>query len=222
MKAGVLGVVDGRFTAVDSFTETVTVGDRDLERCLAIDRVFSLPTGDMGFEGRAAAERAVTRETASIEGDDIAVDETTETVTEFVSFCGVPGEFVVVENGGGTFAFDLVGQDTGTDIARATLDLDGFYDAHDPTAVWKTGFFGGGEAATNGVFHGDDLRETHDLDGLLADARLNQLGLGYRRDGDDVKMWASRSGYVQVYRPSEYDTGDYLAYLASEVVPHVE
>jgi hypothetical protein len=222
MKAGILGVVDGRFTAVDSFGETVTVGGRDLDRCLSIDRVFSRPSGGMGFEGRAARERAVTRETATIDGDDVTVDETTETVTEFVSFAGVPGEFVVAENATGTFAFDLVGQDTRTDVARATLDLDAFLDAHAPGAVWKAGFFGSGDDATNGVFHGSDLRESHDLDGLLADARLNQLGLTYRRDGSDVKMWASRSGYVQVYRPGEYDTGDYLDYLADEVVPHVE
>jgi len=75
MKAGVLGVVDGTFTVVDSFVEAVTEDGHELERCLTIDRVFSLPSGEMAFEGRAAADAIATETATTIETGDIHVDE---------------------------------------------------------------------------------------------------------------------------------------------------
>lgn len=221
MRAGVLGVVDGSFQMVDSYAETVEAGDHDLERRLEIDRVFSLPSGGMAFEGRAAAERLVSERDATIEADGIAVTEGTDVTTEFTEFVGIPGEFVAVGSGRGTFAFDLVGAETNTTIERATLGLEGVLDDHDDATPWRVGVSGNGDNAVNGTFHGADLRASRDLDALLADATLTQLGLAYGHDGDDVKMTTSRSGYVEVYQPSSYDTEDYLEYVRDEVLPHV-
>jgi len=222
MRAGVLGVVDGSFQMVDSYAETVAEGDRDLERRLEIDRVFSLPSGEMAFEGRAAAERLVSEQEASIEDDGIAVTEGETVVTEFTEFVGIPGEFVAVGSGKGTFAFDLVGAETNTDIERATLGLEGVLDDHGDARPWRVGVSGDGEGAVNGTFHGRDLRASRDLDSLLDGATLTQLGLAYDRDGDELKMTASRSGYVEVYQPSSYETADYLEYVRDEVLPRVE
>jgi len=222
MRAGVLGTVDGTFDAVGSVTETVTEDDTELERCLTVDRVFSLPSGEMAFAGRAAADELVDRTEATIEGDDIAISETTRTVTRYTDFAGVTGEFVVVGSGDGTFAFDLVAAETDTDIERATVDLDAVFDEHGDATPWKAGFFGASDDGVTGLFHGADLRESHDLQGILADARLNQLGLSHEYGDAEVKMTAARSGYVEVYRPTDFDSADYLAYLSDEVLPHVE
>jgi len=222
MRAGVLGVVDGSFQMVDSYAETVTQGDHDLERRLEIDRVFSLPSGGMAFEGRAAAERLVSEREAAIEDDGIAVSEGTNVVTEFTEFAGIPGEFVAVGSGKGTFAFGLVGAETNTDIERATLDLEGVLDDHGDARPWRVGVAGNGDGAVNGTLHGQDLRASRDLPALLDGATLTQLGLAYDRDGDDLKMTASRSGYVEVYQPSSYDAEAYLEYVRDEVLDHVE
>ena len=222
MRAGVLGVVDGSFQMVDSYAETVEVGDHDLERRLEIDRVFSLPSGGMAFEGRAAAERRVSEREAAIEDDGIAVTEGTNVVTEFTEFVGIPGEFVAVGSGKGTFAFDLVGAETNTTIERATLGLEGVLDDHGDATPWRVGVSGNGEGAVNGTFHGQDLRASRDLDALLDGSTLTQLGLAYDHDGDDLKMTASRSGYVEVYQPSSYDAEAYLEYVRDEILPHVE
>jgi len=221
MKAGVLGVVDGSFRAVDSVFETVSEDGHDLDRCLEIDRVFSLPSGGMAFAGRAAADVLVDRTETTIEDGEIHVSDRAEIVTQYAEFVGVPSEFVAVDSGDGTFAFDLIGAETNTDIGRATLDLDAFFASHDSATPWKAGFSGSGENAVNGVFHGEDLRRQHDLDGILTESNLNQVGLSYAYAGVEVKMTASRSGYVEVYRPSEFDAGQYLEYLADEIVPHV-
>ncbi|MFB6073092.1 MAG: hypothetical protein ABEJ88_08995 [Halobacterium sp.] len=222
MRAGVLAVVDGDFRMVDSFTETVTEDDRELSRRLEIDRVFSLPSGDMAFAGRAAAERLANERDPSIEDGEIRVREDTRVVTDYTEFAGVTGEFVAAASSRGAFAFDLVGAETNTSLERATLDLDAFLASHGGARPWRAGFSGTGDAAVNGTFHGEDLRESHDLDALLADSTLNQLGLAYEYDGDDVKMTASRSGYVEVYQPSSYDAGAFLEYVRDEMLPHVE
>jgi hypothetical protein len=222
MKAGVLGVVDGTFRAVDSFTDTVSVDGHELERCLVIDRVFSLPAGGMAFEGRAAATTLRERTTTTIEDGDIHVAEEARPETSHTEFVGVPGEFVAVGSGEGTFAFDLLAAETGVDVERATLDLDAFFAAHDDATPWKAGFYGTGENGVNGVFHGENLHDNHDLQSVLRESNLNQVGLSYEYDGEDLKMTAARSGYVEVYRPSTFDSASYLQYLREEILPHVE
>jgi len=222
MRAGVLGVVEGAFDAVGSVAQTVTEDDHELDRCLTVDRVFSLPSGETAFAARAAAEELVRESEAAIEGDDIAVTETTRTVTRYTELVGVTGEFVAVGSGDGTFAFDLVAEETDTEIQRATLDLDGFFDAQGDATPWKAGFFDASEEGVTGVFHGADLRREHDLQAILADSRLNQLGLAHEYGEGEVKMTAARSGYVEVYRPTTFDSADYLAYLREDVLPHAE
>lgn len=220
MKAGVVGIVDGSFDAVDSYAETVTRDGHECERCLEIDRVFSIPSEEMGFAGRAAETARRDETVPSIENGEIQVSERTRPHTRYTEFVGVPGEFVVANSGDGTFAFDLIGADTGTDIERATLDLDGFFRANGAATPWKAGFFGSGDASVNGVVHSQDLRATHDLDEMLADATLNQVGLTYGYDGAEVKMTATRSGYVEVYRPSDFEDGRFLDYLREDILPY--
>ncbi|WP_232687147.1 hypothetical protein [Halobacterium zhouii] len=222
MQAGVLGVVDGDFDVVDSFSDSVTDGDRELARRLEIRGVFSLPSGEMAFAGRAAEEYLRERETHAIEDGEIEVREDPRVGTRYTEFVGVPGEFVVVGSGDGEFAFDLVSADTNTDVERATLDLDGFFTAHGSARPWQAGFYGAGDDPVTGVVHGSDLRNEYDLDGMLADSNLNQVGLTYEYDGEDVKMTASRSGYVELYRPQTFGREDYLEYLREEVLSHVE
>lgn len=222
MQAGVIGVVDGDFQVVDSFADTIEENDRDLSRCLDVQRVFSLPSGGTAFAGRAARERVRTDETHEITDGEIRVREDPRTETRYTEFVGVPGEFVVVASGSGGFAFDLVAADTNTGIERATLDLDGFFADHGDARPWKAGFRGQSEDAVTGVFHGDDLRASHDLDDLLASATLTQVGLAYDYDDAACRMTASRSGYVELYEPRDFDAGDYLDYLRDEIIPHVE
>lgn len=220
MKAGVLGVVDGTFKVVDSFSETVSEDGHELERCLTIDRVFSLPSGEMAFEGRAAADTIATETATTIENGDIHVDEREQTVTQYVEFVGIPGEFVVVDSGDGAFAFDFIGRETNSSIDRATVDLDEFVAAREGATPWKAGFYGPAETDVNGVFHGADLRD--EMGDVLENSSLNQLGLSYEHDGDDVKMTATRSGYVELYRPASFDSAEFLEYIREEILPFLE
>lgn len=222
MKAGVIGVVTGTFRKVNSTTKTVETDGHELQKVLEIDRVFSLPSGEMAFAGRAAVEEMRTEEEATIEDGEIQVTERSEPVTRATEFVGITGEFVVVESGSGTFAFDLIASETETDatIERATLDLDAYYEGHGAATPWKAGFYGTNEKGINGIFHGDDLRTDHDIDVILQHSSLNQVGLSYAFDGNDLKMTAAQSGYVELYQPSDFESGEYLAYLRDELLPH--
>lgn len=222
MQAGVIGVVDGSFDVVDTYADTVREGDTDLRRCLEVDRVFSLPSGDAAFAGRAAREYRRERETARFEGGSVTVSEEPQVATRHTPVAGVPGEFVVVGSGQGEFAFDLVGADTGTAVERATLDLDAFFDRRGDATPWKVGFRHADGDGVSGALHGGDLREDHDLDAVLDGATLTQVGLEYDYDGRALKMTAARSGYVEVYQPRDLDVGTYLAYLREELAPLAE
>lgn len=221
MQAGVIGVVDGSFDVVDSFSETVVEGDQELRRCLDVERVFSLPSGETAFAGHAAREYRQERESARISDGGVSVVAEPRTMTRHTNFVGVPGEFVVVDSGQGTFAFDLIAQDTNTTIERGVVDLDSFFERRGDGVPWKAGFFGTDDDGVSGVLHGSDLRESHDLDDLLDESSLNQLGLEYTYSNDEVKMTASRSGYVELYQPSELGSKKYLGYLQQEIVPHL-
>lgn len=221
MQAGVIGVVDGSFDVVDSFSETVVEGDQELERCLDVKRVFSLPSGQPAFAGHAAHEYRQERESARITGGEVSVVAEPQTGIRHTNFVGVPGEFVVVGSSTGTFAFDLIARDTNTTIERGEVDLDTFFERRDDAAPWKAGFFGDDGDGVSGVLHGSDLRESHDLDDLLDGSSLNQLGLEYSYDNDEVKMTASRSGYVELYQPRELGPKNYLGYLQREILPHL-
>lgn len=221
MQAGVIGVVDGSFDVVGSFSETTVDGDHELARVLDVERVFSLPSGDTAFAGRAAREYRRERESARIADGQVDVVTEPQTGVRHTRFVGVPGEFVVAGSGKGTFAFDFIGRDTNTSIERGEIDLDGFFERHGDGAPWKAGFTGTDEDGVSGVLHGDDLRESHDLDDLLDGSSLNQLGLEYDDDGDRVKMTAARSGYVELYQPRDLGAKGYLEYLQREIVPHL-
>jgi hypothetical protein len=222
MKAGVLGIVRDDFEVVDSFSETVEQDGQELERVLDVRRVFSLPSGEVAFEGRAAVERVVNRTTTELDFGEVRVEETPATETRVTQLAGVPGEFVVVGSGKGTFGFDLVSRDTGADIERASLDLSGFLDAQADAEPWRAGFYDNDGNCENGVLHGTDLLADDELGHVLRDARLNQLGLDCSYGDRSLKMTASESGYVEVYRPSDFDTEDFLGYLLEEVVPRAE
>jgi hypothetical protein len=91
----------------------------------------------------------------------------------------------------------------------------------DESTPWKAGFSGTGEHAVTGVFHGENLRESGDIDDRLGSSNLNQVGLSYEYQGTDLKMTAARSGYVEVYQPTTFEEKEYLKYLSDEILPFV-
>lgn len=221
MKSGLIGSVRGDFTAVQSVQTTVSQGEHELQQCLDIQRVFSTPGGSMAFEGRAAVEVVRTRETAEIDGVEVTVATERGKETRFTNFVGIPGEFVVVDSGKGTFAFDLLAEETGTEIERGAFDIESFYERHPDASTWKAGFTGTGEAS-NSIIYGENLGESQEFERLHTGENLTQLGVGHDYDGRQVKMTATRNGYAAVYDPSEFESGEFLDYVRDQLVQYTE
>lgn len=216
MNSGVVGAIAGDPERLGSFVDTVERNGFELARGVDVERIFSLPDGTHAVAGKAAVDRITDVETAEIAPDGITTRREETTVTAYTSFLMVPGEFIAVDSSDGTFAFDLVADETNALIDRARFDIDEFLDAHRKADRWKYGYYGAG----NGVLYGDPVIEQADLASVPSAAHANQVGLEYDRDGDRVKMTLTESGYVAVYRPATYDDGAFLQYLADEILPH--
>lgn len=173
-------------------------------------------------EGRAATQSLAERESVQLTADDVVVDGTDDVRTQHTQFASVPGEFVVVENGTATFLFDLIESQTGGAVERATFDLDAFLDGLPDPQLWKVGFYDRDGGAESGVVHGDDVLADGAFGSALESLPKNQVGVDTAFDGTEYKLNVARSGYVEVYRPSDVDTAEYVEFLREVVVPHAQ
>lgn len=222
MKAGVIGTVDGDFDGIESFSETYTHDNHELERCVEVRQSLTTDSGIPVQTGRVATEKLDEEETVEIEGGEITVYEQTEIITLYTEFITVPGEFVAVSNSSGVFAFDTIGRNTDTAIERAELDIDSFAESNSDANPWKVGFYGHLGEADNGVIHGTSVLDDSDIGDVLQDAKKNQLGVEYTKDGDQIKVTMAESGYIEIYQPSNYDSADYAEFVVEEILHHIE
>ncbi|MBX0285980.1 hypothetical protein EGH22_06555 [Halomicroarcula sp. F28] len=222
MQAGICGLVTGTFDRLSDVTDTVTRDGRDLTRSMTIDRVFSLPGGEMGFIGTAASERMTTRTATTIVDGEITDREEAVKETVRTRFCGVPGAFVVTESAAGTFVFELVGAATDTTVRRARLDLSGLFGAIDDSSCWKAGFYDRPDHAEKGTLYGENLMTDDTVESMLTDASLNQLGVVFTDSTDEIRADVTESGFVRLTRPGGLAVDEFLAILLERVRPHLE
>lgn len=197
-----------------------TEEDVELVDQIAVDGVQRTPNGTDITEGRAATQTLKTTESVALAADGIAVEGDEAVATRHTAFASVPGEFVVVERGGGTFLFDLIGRVSPGSVERAVLDLDALLDSLPDATLWKLGFFDRDGGAESGVVHGADVLADAEFGAALADLPKNQVGLDVERDGVEYRLNAARSGYVELYRPADVSTADFVEFVHEEILPH--
>jgi hypothetical protein len=172
--------------------------------------------------GRAAIERVDEQEEVSFRDGEIVAHQQPAKIGHYTEFVVVPGSFVVVENGTGTFAFDLISEQTGAEIERAELDLyelSGQIEGADP---WQIGFYNNSGRAEKGTVYGDNLLTDDEIGEVLKRAEKNQLGLRFNgRHSETVQMTATESGYLEIYQPDSYDTEEFLQFISDYILPSV-
>ncbi|NUC72514.1 hypothetical protein HTZ84_09370 [Haloterrigena sp. SYSU A558-1] len=224
MQRGIIGLVNGDFSSLDTFRETTEQNGFKLKRGIDIVRSGTLSNGQPVLIGRAGIEEVITKDEISINESRIGFKETSETSTKYTEFVAIPGDFVVVDSGSGSFAFDLIGRQADCLISRAEIDLQQFYAAmrdYNPN-VWKLGFKGLGSQTQNGVVYGNDVTSDGGFGETLDETDKNQLGLSYTSEGDGIKMMITQSGYIEIYTPSNYEPEEFAEYIASKAIPHAE
>ena len=220
MKAGVIGVPDGDFGTVESFERKVS-DDPELYQCVEVQRRQETENGLIVQKGRAATQKLDEQESVAIVDGSIRIQNRSQPVTKYTEFVAVPGQFVVVANSGGIFAFDLLADGVG--IERAEIDLDGYLDVqqseYDATP-WKTGFYGHLGTAEKGVVYGEGVLDDEDFGGAVAGSQKNQLGLSYTQGDELMKVNITESGYVEIYQPSNYEEEEFSEFVAEEILAH--
>jgi len=220
MKAGVIGLPKGDFALIESFEQQISE-DPELFQCVEVQRTQNTDSGLTVQKGRAATQRLDEKESVEIVNGSIRVQNRSQPVTRYTEFVAVPGHFVAVSNGGGTLAFDLLGDEVA--IERADIDLDRYFetqqDEHDATP-WKAGFYGHLGNAEKGVVYGEGVLEDSDFGRAVAGSQKNQLGLSYSRGEELMKVNVTESGYVEVYQPSNYEEAEFAEFVVEEVLNH--
>lgn len=225
MKAGIIATVDGQTDAIESFEEEVQIPDHEvyssIKQCVQIRETLELADNRVAQLGRAAVDEISTNEKAEIENGEIRVSEKPEMVTKYTEFLLVPGSFIAASSGSGRFVFDLISSHTGSEISPVEFDLNGFIGDRESADPWKVGFENRTGNAENGVVHGEELLTDGELGNALTDSKKNQIGLEYSSDGHLLKVFVAKSGYVEVYQPSNYDSREFIDFIESDLLHHI-
>jgi hypothetical protein len=224
MNSGVLATGKSVPETVHEFDRIASYSDGEFREILKVNQEYkNLSNKTIGYFGEAAIEKPVSREETVVDDSgNISTETTQETVWNHTEFLLSPGEFVVIGNSDGLFLTDLIGQQADTMLERASVNLDAYLkNERSEASTWKYGFFGRDQNARKGTIYGDDLLDDGDIGRVLIDNSINQVGLTYERNGQQMKTSVTRSGYVEVYQPSEFDDVDYIEYLSDEISPYI-
>lgn len=221
MKRGIIGRAEGSFSRIEPLRMTSTEEEEQLVDQVDITGVKRTPDGLDINEGVAATQSIKDRQTAELELDSISVTSEQEKVTDITNFLAVPGEFVVVDSKKGKFLFELLSQDLDVDISTPSVDLQGLVSAHSAASAWKVGYYDPDNPTHNGVLHGESILESAEYSDRLAGTEMNQLGLQLAHNGDEYKLFITKSGYVDIYQPSGLESAEFAQFIKDVVVPHL-
>ncbi|WP_435552606.1 hypothetical protein [Natrinema sp. CGMCC1.2065] len=208
--------------------EQVTLPDNhdyeNLLEAVEVERNVELDSYSQNAQqGTIAAERVIETDDTRINEDSISeytIEEKTVVSTDFLHF---PGKFFAVSSSSGNFAIDVVNQHTGASIANSKVNIEGFIEQKLDQQIdidpWKIGFYGKHGSIENGVVHGDSVLKDEDIGDVLDIADKNQIGLDYEYSGEQIRMFASESGYIEVYQPNDFTSSQFCEYVDNEILP---
>jgi hypothetical protein len=222
MQRGVIGRIDGGLGRIDSFSRTREEDGFELSETVDVTRVKRTPGGLDVTLGQAARQEVAEREAVTLSNGGISTSTDVGVETSHTDFLTVGDEFAAVGSSDGTFAFDLLAERFGVDVARASVDLDSLWAGLDAPTPWKVGFFGNDGPVENGVVHGEDVLEDGVFGRAISELEKNQLGV-LIEDGDrSFKFLITASGYLELYQPRDLETAGFAEFVAENVLPHAD
>lgn len=220
MQSGIIGQIKGDFSSLDSFASTKTEQGHELTNALDVRSGQLSLTDDVRVTaGRAMKEQLVDYSYPIFEGEKIITREETRKDHSYTEFRMIPGEFVVVGQKDGKFAFNMIQAQTDSHISRPSIDLDEYAETRPNADPWKFGFEKSGGNAEQGVIYGHHVTEDPDMGDVLERSEKNQLGLIFRYNGKRIKINVAATGYVEIIEPS-VTTETYIKFIQDEIKPH--
>lgn len=220
MQRGVIARSDGSFGRIDSFARTRSEDGVELTDLVDVQGVKRTPNGVDITYGQAAKQSLTSTESVSLANDEVTVSTSSEVTTKYTDFMAIDDEFVAVKSGSGTFTFDILSDRFDVDLTRADVDLDGFWLSLEDATPWKVGFYGHDGPVENGVVHGESVLDDGVFGSAISELKKNQLGATVELDGDEYKFVVTKSGYLELYRPSDAGAEGFSEFVAEKLLPH--
>jgi len=201
----------------------------ELDAALSVKEVRTLSGDTDYYVGEAFKQREEEVEDYYEEDGTIWNRTTYRAVTDYSEFIVVPGSdshrgYVLVSSSSGEFVFSLVGRQNNVTMDRATLRLGDWIEAREDEFDATTGGGSTGSPdASKLTAWGNDVLDDPDVGKLLSGAVrsnvLNQVAGRYVWDGIPLYLTLAKSGYAEVWNPSDMDTSEFLGWISAEVVP---
>ncbi|AKU06522.1 hypothetical protein [Haloferax gibbonsii] len=225
MKKGKIAITEAQISDIDTsvFPTERSKNGKNIKKSLKLGKTKTDLSGNEVTRGRAAVEDAVEEQGFRINDDgDIEADEPiVQVVTEVADFFTVDEEYVVTQSTKKTFVFDLLERSSGTPVRSVTLDLESFIEGNPDAGYWLAGVYNRDEDANSANAYGEDnVFNDEEIGDILRNSDKNRIGVKFVFENSEVKMLITESGYVQVYRPSDYDTLQFKRLLDEVILPH--
>lgn len=227
MNSGSIALAHNSVEEIDSFVDTIDKNGLEATVSVEVRETISDLSGKtLAYAGVAAEQFFDDSEIPRVneETNSISLSESNSLTWKYTQFLLIPDKFIIL-GGGGDFALEIFRSQFGIGVDDAGINLRSYLqelnDQHQELDSWKVGFYGRESNANNGVLHGNDLLNDGELGGILVDNPPNQLGLTFEKDGKRMKVLATESGYVEVYRPSDFDTVQYVQFIKEDITPHL-
>lgn len=189
-----------------------------------IRRRGTLPSGQRWAAGEMARRYEDRVQVPDISSDgDVSVTHEDDVLEEYSAFALVPGEFAIAWE---DWAFKyLVHNYPVWEYHDQHIRVNGFYEDKSFNDVSSVGFAHRTDRAEKGTVHGQQVTKDEGLGEDLRDGSyLNELRYSHFPDGfgTEIQAYVAASGYVEVYNPSDMETGEYLRYVREFIAPHTE
>lgn len=227
MKRGSIGKVLGDTSSID----TATYPDTEVRSGLELHRTLSLRGSETDLRGnevtlgQAGRQEVATEKTYDIEPDGTIVSdgERKDKVTDIADFIYVEDEYVVTESTKKEFAFSLLAKAIGAEVTNAGINMNGFIEAHQDARFWMAGYYNHtGEPTSGDGYAEGDLFESDEFREVFDESDKNRIGVEFEFETEQIKLLLTEGGYIQVYRPSDYDTLQFKRLIDEEILPYVE
>jgi hypothetical protein len=208
--SGTVAKVTSQDGTIDGFHQA-TPSDASYHKYLNIksSECYTLSTGAEVIGGIAVEENPKEKTTVSVDSD---IQLQTEEVvrTSWTRYWLQPDEFVVVQNKGGTFAFDAIEDAIDGEVEEVEFDLAQI--VRDYPGQWMGGFENRDGNVENGTVYGENIEYDGDIGDAFLDSDKNQIGPRITYDNIDHKVRVGPS-FFQISKPADYTRKQHLEFL---------
>jgi hypothetical protein len=236
MKRGVIGVPDSSgWIATVEGVETTRQDElgNDRTAALSVTEQRDLMGGTTYYSGEAFRERTVENEGYEYRDGVIKTTRNLQETVDHTRYVLVPrvedahAGYMVVSSSSGVFAFATVSRQNPGRVQAARIRTGDFLrDRRDEVDVKTAGGTTGSPHAGKVTAWGDDVLADPDMDDLLGRQvhgdLLNQVAVRYIWDNIPHYVYLARSGYVEIYKPTDTTTEQFLNYVRREIIPYTD